>query len=76
MAAGPAAATLLGEGAAAGWAAVHLHDLGATAATNAAACAAYSTAMAAGRLAGDRLTARYGALAVTAGFTPESRCGD
>ncbi|MFD8811328.1 MFS transporter [Streptomyces sp. NPDC059627] len=59
-----AAATLLGEGAAADWAAVHLHDLGATAATGAAAYAAYSATMAAGRLAGDRLIARYGAPAV------------
>ncbi|MER6082933.1 MFS transporter [Streptomyces sp. NPDC001833] len=58
-----AAVTLLGEGAAADWAAVHLHDLGATAATGAAAYAAYSAAMA-GRLVGDRLTARYGAPAV------------
>ncbi|ULR48448.1 MFS transporter [Streptomyces deccanensis] len=56
-----AAATLLGEGAAADWAAVHLHDLGATAATGAAAYGLYSAAMAAGRLAGDRLTARFGA---------------
>lgn len=59
-----AAATLLGEGAAADWASVHLHDLGATAATSAAAYAAYSGAMATGRLAGDRLTARFGASAV------------
>ncbi|KMS67728.1 MFS transporter [Streptomyces viridochromogenes] len=59
-----AAATLLGEGAAADWAAIHLHDLGATAATSATAYAAYSAAMAAGRLAGDRLTVRFGAPAV------------
>jgi MFS family permease len=59
-----AAATLLGEGAAADWAAVHLHNLDATAATSAAAFALYSAAMAAGRLAGDRLTTRYGAVAV------------
>ncbi|MEU6148029.1 MFS transporter [Streptomyces sp. NPDC047081] len=59
-----AAATLLGEGAAADWAAVHLHDLGASAATSAAAYAVYSAAMAAGRLAGDRLTSRFGAPAV------------
>ncbi|MEI5603603.1 MFS transporter [Streptomyces brasiliscabiei] len=59
-----AAATLLGEGAAADWAAVHLHDLGATAATSAAAYGLYSAAMAAGRLAGDRLTARFGAIGV------------
>lgn len=56
-----AAATLLGEGAAADWASVHLHDLGATAATSAAAYGLYSAAMAVGRLAGDRLTARFGA---------------
>ncbi|WP_406463386.1 MFS transporter [Streptomyces sp. NBC_01622] len=59
-----AAATLLGEGAAADWAAVHLHDLGATTATSAAAYGFYSAAMAAGRLVGDRLTARFGAPAV------------
>ncbi|MCG7207333.1 MFS transporter [Streptomyces arenae] len=59
-----AAATLLGEGAAADWAAVHLHGLGATAATSAAAFGLYSAAMAAGRLVGDRLTARFGASAV------------
>jgi MFS family permease len=59
-----AAATLLGEGAAADWAAVHLHSLDATTATSAAAFALYSAAMAAGRLAGDRLTTRYGAPAV------------
>ncbi|WUB67903.1 MFS transporter [Streptomyces sp. NBC_00582] len=59
-----AAATLLGEGAAADWAAVHLHSLDATAGTSAAAFALYSAAMAAGRLAGDRLTTRYGAPAV------------
>ncbi|MFD5161849.1 MFS transporter [Streptomyces hawaiiensis] len=59
-----AAATLLGEGAAADWAAVHLHDLDATVATSAAAYGLYSAAMAAGRLAGDRLTVRFGAPAV------------
>ncbi|KUO04677.1 MFS transporter [Streptomyces caeruleatus] len=59
-----AAATLLGEGAAADWAAVHLHGLGATAAVSAAAFGFYSGAMAAGRLAADRLTARYGVPAV------------
>ncbi|MDX3075813.1 MFS transporter [Streptomyces sp. MI02-7b] len=56
-----AAACLLGEGAAADWSAVHLHGLGATAAVSASAYAVYSAAMAAGRLAGDRLIARYGA---------------
>ncbi|MFF0201892.1 MFS transporter [Streptomyces sp. NPDC005017] len=59
-----AAATLLGEGAAADWAAVHLHSLDATAATSAAAFALYSAAMAVGRLAGDRLTTRFGAATV------------
>ncbi|WP_030614355.1 MFS transporter [Streptomyces fulvoviolaceus] len=59
-----AAGTLMGEGAAADWAAVHLHDLGATAATSVVAYGVYSAVMAAGRLAGDRLTARFGAPAV------------
>ncbi|MFI2204657.1 MFS transporter [Streptomyces sp. NPDC020192] len=59
-----AAATLLGEGAAADWAAVHAHSLGATAAVSAAAFALYSAAMAGGRLVGDRLTTRYGAPAL------------
>ncbi|GAA3796588.1 MFS transporter [Streptomyces phyllanthi] len=59
-----AASCLLGEGAAADWAAVHLHSLDASAATSAAAFALYSAAMAGGRLAGDRLTARFGAAAV------------
>ncbi|MGJ5751579.1 hypothetical protein [Streptomyces puniciscabiei] len=56
-----AAASLLGEGAAADWAAVHLHSLGAPAAVSAAAFALYSAAMAAGRLAGDRLTQAFSA---------------
>ncbi|WP_235991120.1 MFS transporter [Streptomyces ureilyticus] len=56
-----AAATLLGEGAAADWAAVHLHSLGASTAASAAAFALYSAAMATGRLTGDRLTAAFGA---------------
>ncbi|MFG2703170.1 MFS transporter [Streptomyces sp. NPDC048386] len=55
-----AAATLLGEGAAADWAAVHLHSLDASAAVSAAAFALYSAAMALGRLTGDRLTATFG----------------
>ncbi|MDO0936470.1 MFS transporter [Streptomyces sp. DG2A-72] len=59
-----AAATLLGEGAAADWAAIHLHNLDATATVSAAAFALYSAAMAVGRLAGDRLTTRFGAPAV------------
>nr|WP_244188886.1 MFS transporter [Streptomyces yokosukanensis] len=56
-----AAASLLGEGAAADWAAVHLHSLNAPTVLSAAAFALYSAGMATGRLAGDRLTARFGA---------------
>ncbi|WP_459547602.1 MFS transporter [Nocardia sp. X0981] len=56
-----AAACLLGEGAAADWSAVHLDELHGSAATSAAAYAAYSAAMAGGRLVGDRLIARFGA---------------
>ncbi|WP_254650176.1 MFS transporter [Streptomyces sp. GbtcB7] len=59
-----AGACLLGEGAAADWAAVHLHSLDASTAVSAAAFALYSAAMVTGRLAGDRLTARFGAPAV------------
>ncbi|MEU4098044.1 MFS transporter [Streptomyces sp. NPDC026673] len=59
-----AAACLFGEGAAADWSAVHLHGLHSTAAVSAAAYALYSAAMATGRLAGDRLTTRYGAPAL------------
>jgi MFS family permease len=65
-----AAACLLAEGAAADWSAVHLHSLHSSEATAAAAYALYSAAMAAARLAGDRLTGRYGAPAlVRAGAT-------
>ncbi|GGL36701.1 hypothetical protein [Nocardia jinanensis] len=56
-----AAGCLLGEGTAADWSAVHLTGLHASAAIGAAAYAGYSAAMAAGRLVGDRLTARFGA---------------
>ncbi|MFK0154255.1 MFS transporter [Streptomyces sp. NPDC090493] len=59
-----AAACLLAEGAAADWSAVHLRTLHSSEATAAAAYANYSAAMAAGRLAGDRLTSRYGARTV------------
>ncbi|MFF4822722.1 MFS transporter [Streptomyces sp. NPDC001212] len=59
-----AAASLLGEGAAADWAAVHLHSLDASAAVSAAGFALYSAAMATGRLTGDRLTAAFGPAAV------------
>ncbi|MEV5449499.1 MFS transporter [Streptomyces sp. NPDC052535] len=56
-----AAASLLGEGAAADWAAVHVHSLHAGTAVAASAFALYSTGMAIGRLTGDRLTTRFGA---------------
>lgn len=59
-----AGACLLGEGAAADWAAVHLHSLDASTAVSAAAFALYSAAMVTGRIAGDHLTARFGAPAV------------
>ncbi|MGM9336038.1 MFS transporter [Streptomyces murinus] len=56
-----AAAALLGEGAAADWAAVHVHTLHTGTAVTASAFALYSTGMAIGRLTGDRLTTRFGA---------------
>ncbi|MEU2778001.1 MFS transporter [Streptomyces sp. NPDC007162] len=56
-----AAASLLGEGAAADWAAVHVHALHAGTALAASSFALYSTGMAIGRLTGDRLTTRFGA---------------
>ncbi|MCQ9179175.1 MFS transporter [Streptomyces sp. IBSBF 2953] len=56
-----AAAILLGEGAAADWAAVHLHSLHATTAVSATAFALYSAAMMSGRLTGDKATAAFGA---------------
>jgi MFS family permease len=53
--------SLLGEGAAGGWSAVYLRDnLGTSAAFAALGYAAFSVTMAAGRLAGDRLAARFG----------------
>jgi MFS family permease len=53
--------SLLGEGAAGSWSAVYLHDnLGTTAAFAALGYAAFSVTMAAGRLFGDRLAARFG----------------
>ncbi len=56
-----AVCSLLGEGSADGWSAVYLHDnLHASAAVAALAFAAFSVAMAFGRLAGDRLAARLG----------------
>jgi MFS family permease len=56
-----AVCSLLGEGSADGWSAVYVHDnLHASAAVAALAFAAFSVAMAFGRLAGDRLAARLG----------------
>ncbi len=53
--------SLLGEGAAGSWSAVYLHDnLGTSAAFAALGYAAFSLTMAFGRLAGDRLAARFG----------------
>ncbi len=53
---------LLAEGAAADWSAVYLRDdMGTSAGLSAAGFAAFSVAMAAGRLLGDRLAARVGA---------------
>jgi len=53
--------SLLGEGAAGNWSAVYLHDnLAAPAGLAAIGFAAFSAAMTAGRMAGDRLAARFG----------------
>lgn len=56
---------LVGEGAAADWSSVYLRDsLGASAGFAAAAYAAFAVAMTAGRLVGDRLTVRFGPVAL------------
>ena len=63
-----AACSLLGEGSAEGWSAVFLHDnLGTSAGLATLGYAGFSLAMAFGRLAGDRLNARFGAAAVMRG---------
>ena len=60
--------SLLSEGAADGWSAVYLHDnLGASAGFAALGYAAFSVTMALGRLAGDRLAARFGPAALVRG---------
>ncbi|GAA3128792.1 MFS transporter [Streptosporangium carneum] len=60
--------TMIGEGAAADWSSVHLRDdLGSSAGFAAAAYAAFSATMTAGRLAGDRLTALLGPVALVRG---------
>jgi MFS family permease len=53
---------LFAEGAAMDWSAVHLRSIGAAAAVAALAYAGFSLAMASGRLAGDRLSERWGAV--------------
>ncbi|HEU4975879.1 MAG TPA: MFS transporter [Baekduia sp.] len=53
---------LLAEGAVLDWSAVHLRSIGATAAAAAFGYAGFSLAMASGRLAGDRLSERWGAV--------------
>jgi MFS family permease len=53
----------VGEGAAGDWSAVYLHvNLGTSAGVAAAALAAFSITMAGGRVAGDRLAARFGSV--------------
>ena len=55
----------LGEGSAGDWSAVYLHaNLGTSAGVAAVGLAAFSVTMAAGRLAGDRLAARFGSAAL------------
>jgi MFS family permease len=59
---------LLAEGAMGDWSAVYIRmDLGAAASTAAYGFAAFSLAMAIGRLTGDQLVARYGAAAMLTG---------
>jgi MFS family permease len=61
-------ACLLIEGASADWSALYLvSELGTSAAVGAVGFAAFSLAMAAGRLLGDALVARFGAVAVVRG---------
>jgi len=58
----------VGEGSAGDWSAVYLHaGLGTSAAVAAAGLAAFSVTMAAGRLAGDRLAARFGSVRLVRG---------
>ena len=59
---------LVGEGAAADWSTVYLRDnLGAAEGVATLGYAAFSVAMVAGRLVGDRLTARFGPVALVRG---------
>jgi MFS family permease len=58
----------VGEGSAGDWSAVYLHvDLGTSAGLAAAGLAAFSVTMAAGRMVGDRLAARFGSVALVRG---------
>lgn len=52
----------LGEGAAGDWSAVYIRGLGSSAAVAATGLAAFSITMAAGRVVGDRLAARFGSV--------------
>jgi MFS transporter len=55
----------VGEGSAGDWSAVYLHvNLGTSAGVAAAGLAAFSVTMAAGRMVGDRLAARFGSVAL------------
>ena len=70
----------VGEGSAGDWSAVYLHvDLGTSAGAAAVALGAFSVTMAAGRVAGDRLAARFGpvrlvrASGLVAGLGPGGR---
>ena len=57
----------LGEGAAGDWSAVYIRDLGSPAGVAAVGLAAFSVTMAAGRMVGDRLAARFGSVALVRG---------
>jgi MFS family permease len=58
----------VGEGSAGDWSAVYLHvDLGTSAGAAAVALGAFSVTMAAGRVAGDRLAARFGPVRLVRG---------
>ncbi len=58
----------LGEGSAGDWSAVYLHaNLGSSAGLAVAGLAAFSVTMAAGRMAGDRLAARFGSVRLVRG---------
>ncbi|WP_017541885.1 MFS transporter [Nocardiopsis halophila] len=63
-----ACAAFVAEGSATDWTSVYLHDsAGASDAVAAAGFAVFSAAMAAGRLVGDRLSARFGPVALVRG---------